>query len=212
MQQKLKLSMTWLQKVAVCLAFFGFLSAKEVQAYGLPPLISVPPLGVSVQNGGTLTLTTTIGFSLTPLTIRWYCNGAELKNATVQNVTVPIVGTTISTLTIPNVTADNAGTYYVKVENGGGEIKSANAIVLILGIVDIVSNTVNLLTSQCGMTNGAFHLQMQKPAGSNCVVEATSDYIHWTPIYTNSSGSTNISYLDSDAANHVTRYYRARLQ
>jgi|GEM_PF-1826560 len=212
MQQKLKLSMTWLQKVAVCLAFFGFLSAKEVQAYGLPPLISVPPLGVSVQNGGTLTLTTTIGLSLTPLTIRWYCNGVELKNATVQNHTLPIVGTTISTLTIPNVTAANAGTYYVKVENGGGEIKSADAIVLILGIVNILSNTVNLLTSQCGMTNGGFHLQMQKPASSNCVVEATSDYIHWAPIYTNSSGSTNISYLDSDAANHVTRYYRARLQ
>ena len=212
MYQKLKVNGAWLRKVAVCLAFFGLLSAKEVQAYGLPPLISVPPVGVSVQNGGTITLTATIGVSLTPLTVRWFCNGYELKNANVSNASVPLVGTTISTLTIPNATSTNAGTYYVKVENGGGEVTSGNAIVVVLGVVDLLSNTVSILTSQCGMTNGGFHLQMQKPASSNCVVEATSDYVHWTPIYTNNSNSTNISYLDTDATNHVQRYYRARLQ
>lgn len=212
MQQKLKDSSTWLRKVAICLAFFGFLSAREVRAYGLPPLISVPPVGVSVQNGGTLSLTATIGVSLTPLTVRWYCNGVELKNANVQNVSVPILGTTISTLTIPNVSSTNAGTYYVKVENGGGEVTSGSAIVIIVGVVDLLSTTVNLVTAQCGMTNGGFRLQMLKPASSNCVIEATSDYVHWSPIYTNSTGSTNISYLDTDAANHAMRYYRARLQ
>lgn len=211
MEEKLKNNLSWLQKVAVCLAFFGVLSVKEAQAYGLPPLISVPPVGVTVQNGGTITLTATIGVSLTPLTVRWYCNGNELKDADVRNVTVPIVGTTISTLTITNATAAQAGTYYVKVENGGGEVKSGNAIVVVLDVSNVLT-TVSLLTSQCGMTNGGFRLQMLKPASSNCVIEATSDYVNWTPIYTNSTGSTNISYLDADATNHAMRYYRARLQ
>jgi len=36
--------------------------------------------------------------------------------------------------------------------------------------------------------------------------------VHWTPIATNSSGLTNISYLDSDATNYAQRFYRLRLQ
>jgi hypothetical protein len=212
MQQKLQVNSSWLRKVAVCLAFFGFLSAKEVQAYGVPPLISVPPLGLSVQNGGTITLTATIGLSLTKLTVKWYCNGYELGNAYVQTITVPILGTTITTLTIPNATAAQAGTYYVKAENSGGEVKSANAIVIVLGIPDLLSTTVSLLPSLCRPTNGGFQLQLLKPAQSNCVVEASSDFIHWAPICTNNSGSTNFSYLDYEATNHLQRYYRARLQ
>jgi hypothetical protein len=210
MQLKLNNNTFWLRKVAVYLAFFGLLSVKNAEGYGLPPLISVPPVGVSVQNGGTISLTATIGVSLTPLTVRWYCNGNELKNATVQNLSVPIVGTTISTLTIPNASLSQAGTYYVKVENGGGEVTSGNAIVVVVGGPNLVS--ANLLPSQCRMTNGGFQLQMLKPASSNCVVEASTDFINWTPIYTNSSGSTNISYLDSAATNLPQRYYRARLQ
>ena len=211
MQEKLKNNSYWLQKVAICLAFFGLLSVKKAEAYGLPPLISVPPLGVSVQNGGTITLTATIGVSLTPLTVRWYCNGYELKDANVQNLSVPIVGTTISTLTIPNAMATNAGPYYVKVENGGGEVKSGNALVVVLDLSSVLTS-VNLLTSQCGMTNGGFRLQLLKPATSNCVVEASTDFVNWAPIYTNTTGSTNISYLDSAATNQLQRYYRARLQ
>ena len=211
MQEKLKNNWVGLRKVAVCLAFFGLLSVKNAEGYGLPPLITVPPVGVSVQSGDTISLSATIGVSLTPLTVRWFCNGYELKNATVQNLSVPIVGTTISTLTIPNASAAQAGTYYVKVENGGGEITSGNAVVVVVGGSNLLS-IVNLLPSQCRMTNGGFQLRMLKPASSNCVVEASSDFIHWTPIYTNSSGSTNISYLDGAATNLSQRYYRARLQ
>lgn len=210
MQEKLQNNWGMLRKVAVCLAFFGFLSVREVQGYGLPPLISVPPVGVTVQNGGTISLTATIGASLTPLTVRWYCNGYEIKTG-IQTTSVPIVGTTISTLTISNATSTQAGNYYVKVENSGGEVTSGYAIVVVADLSNVIT-TVNLLTSQCGMTNGGFRLQMLKPASSNCVVEATSDYVNWTPIYTNSSGSTNISYLDTDATNHSMRYYRVRMQ
>jgi hypothetical protein len=211
MQRKLKVNLCCLQKAAVCLAFFGFVSLREACASGAPPSITVPPLGLSVQNGGTIVLTATIGLSLTPLTVRWYCNNNQVTNGTVANLSVPIVGTTISTLTITNASASDAGNYYVKAENGGGEVKSANAIVVVLGASNLI-NIVNLLPSQCGMTNGGFHLQLFKPASSNCVVEATSDYVHWTPIYTNNLSSTNISWIDSDATNHLMRYYRARLQ
>ena len=210
MQEKYNNKWGLLRKVAVCLAFFGLLSVKKAEAYGLPPLISVPPVGISVQSGGTITLTATIGVSLTPLTVRWYCNGYEIKTG-IQTTSVPIVGTTISTLTISNATSAQAGNYYVKVENSGGEVTSGYAIVVVADLSNVIT-TVNLLTSQCGMTNGGFRLQLLKPASSNCVVEASTDFVNWTPIYTNTTGSTNISYLDSAATNQLQRYYRARLQ
>ena len=210
MQLELKVKSFWLQIVAICSAFFCFLSAKDAHALGLPPLITVPPLGVTVQNGGTATFTTTVGVSLTPLTITWYLNGNEIKNPNVSNLSIPIVGTTISTLTISPANPSRAGNYSVKVENGGGEVRSGNALLVVLN-----SNTLTnaiLLGSQCTMTNGGFQLQLLKPAGSNCVLDATSDLTHWTPIYTNTTGSTNFSYLDSAATNLSLRYYRARLQ
>jgi len=213
MFEKLKVKVSSLHKVAFCLAFFGFLSTRNADAYGLPPLITVPPLGVTVQTGDTITLTATVGVSLTPLTIKWYCNSNSInsmKNASVATISVPILGTTISTLTITNATSAQGGNYYVVVENGGGAVTSGNALVIVL--VPDLTSTLALLPSQCGKTNNGFHLGLLKPSHSNCVIEASSDYVHWTPIATNSSGLTNISYLDSDATNYTQRFYRLRLQ
>jgi len=213
MQEKLQVNGSWLRKAAICLAFFGFLSGKDVRAWGPPPVLTVPPLGISVQAGDTISLTATVGLSVTPVTVKWFLNGNEVKGGSISTVTVPIVNTTLSTLTLPNASSALAGNYTVQVQNGGGEVTSGPAIVVVLGnTVSNLLSTVSLVTSQCGMTNGGFQLQMLKPAQSNCVVEASSDFIHWTPIYTNNSNSTNVSYLDSAATNLPSRYYRARLQ
>ena len=210
MQEKLQVNVSWLRKALVCLAFFGFLSARDVRAYGVPPLISVSPVGITVQSGDTITLTSIIGVSLTPLTVKWLYNGNEVTNAKIVTSTLPIVGTTTTTLTIPNASSALAGNYAVQAENFGGTNTSGNAIVIVLG--DVLNIPVGILTSQCGLTNGGFQLQLLKPAQSNCVIEATSDFVHWTPIHTNTSSSTNFSYLDSAATNLSRRYYRARLQ
>lgn len=210
MKAKSQKLMSWLHKIAVCLAFFAILAERDAKALGLPPLISVPPLGLTVQNGGTATLTATIGLSLTPLKITWRLNGTNIPNAKVSNITLPIVNTTLSTLTITNATAANAGGYSVHVENGGGEIDSGDGILIVLG--SVLDPILGLLPGGCHMTNGGFQLQLVKPASSNCVIEATSDFKTWTPIHTNAAGTTNVSYLDYAATNMTLRYYRARLQ
>ena len=209
MKGKLQINLNWLRKAAFCLAFIGLFIARQAEAYGLPPLISVPPVGLSVQKGGTVTLTATVAASLTPLTVKWRFNGEDLENVQVTTLTVPILGTTITTLTISNVSAADAGKYSVRAENNGGSITSGNAVVVVLDLSGVLS-TVSLLTSQCGLTNGGFRLNLLKPATSNCVIEASTDIMNWTPIYTNTSGSTNISYIDPAATNMVYRYYRAR--
>jgi hypothetical protein len=212
MKAKFQKLMSWPHKIAVCLAFFAILTGQDAKALGLPPLISVPPLGVTVQSGGTATMTATIGLSLTPLEITWRLNGTNIANAKVSNITVPILGTTLSTLTISNVSAANAGNYSVHVENGGGEINSGNGLLIVLPLDTVLQPVLGLLAGGCGMTNGGFRLQLVKPANSNCVIEATSDFKTWTPICTNSVASTNVSYLDYAATNMTLRYYRARLQ
>jgi hypothetical protein len=214
MQPKLQVYLHWLRKAAVYLAFIGFLSAKNAAAYGPPPVIDVPPLGATVHLGDTLSLSTIVALSQTPVTVKWYLNGNSInsvKNATVQTVTDNILGTTISTLTITNAAAGQAGNYTANVQNGGGAVTAGPALVVVLSPSGVLTN-VTLLTSQCGFTNGGFQVSLLKPAQSNCVVEASSDFVNWIAISTNSSASTNVSYLDGAATNFSQRFYRARLQ
>lgn len=211
MKEKVVNNCRWLKKAAICLAFFAFLTANSQAGLLYPPAIAVQPLGVGVQNGGTAVLTAT-ATSLTKMEITWRFNGVPITNAQVANVVVPLVGT-VSTLTILNVSPANQGAYSMKVENGGGEVVSQDATLLVLGnVVTGVLNTVSVLTSGTGMTTNGFQLNLIKPATSNCVVDASANLKDWTPVYTNSTSSTNISYTDIAAKNMAFRYYRVRMQ
>jgi hypothetical protein len=212
MEEKYKRHSHWLRKAAICLAFFGFLTARDARGFGLPPVISVPPLGISVLSGDTATFTTVIGVSLTPLSVSWYFGPDNLKNnkdINVSTVTDGLTGITTSTLTISNVSSLDAGNYYVVAKNNGGQVTN-NAVLVVLSLS--VPDPASIVTSGCGKTNNGFRLQLHKAAQSNCVIEATTDFVHWAPIATNTSGSTNFSYLDSAATNLLTRYYRVRYQ
>ena len=211
MKERFKVNTCKLLKAAICLAFFGFLTASSRAGLLFPPTIAVQPLGLAVQKGGTAILTST-ATSLTSMQITWLLNGVPIHKPQVLNIVVPLVGT-VSTLTVPNVNPADAGAYSMQVTNGGGSVTSHDAVLIVLG--DTVSNllsTVSVLTSQCGLTNGGFRLNLLKPATSNCVIDASTDLRNWVPIHTNSTASTNISYLDSAATNMMFRYYRARLQ
>ena len=49
-------------------------------------------------------------------------------------------------------------------------------------------------------------------AGQTIVIDASTDLTTWTPLFTNSTTSTNpVSFTDSAATNLPARYYRARL-
>lgn len=213
MDETYRVILQWPRKAAVCVLFFAFWVARCSAQLGLPPVIVVPPADATVQNGGTASFSTTVGVSLTPVSVSWRLNGKGIPHADVQTVTVPLVGTTVSTLTITNASAADAGTYSAMVENGGGSISAGNAVLTILSSTNSnVTPRLSFLPHGLGMTNGGFHFQMVKPADSNCVIEASVDCKTWTPVYTNGSASTNVSYLDTWATNLSCRYYRARLQ
>ena len=199
--------MYWLLKTAVCAAFLAFWTVKCEAQLGIPPIVAVQPVGISVLNGGTASLTAT-AVSLTPMEFHWFHNGKAVPNTQVANVVVPLVGT-VTTLTMTNFTSPSAGSYYVKIENGVGEVTSSNANLVVVAAV--VPEAVNLVTSTLQMTNG-FNIQLSCPAGPNYVIEASTDLKNWTPIATNAAPSGTVSCLDTSATNYPNRFYRARTQ
>jgi hypothetical protein len=206
-----------LVKAMVCLAFIGIFVTKSYAQLGGPPNFAVQPLGLSVLNGGTAVITTT-ATSLTGMSLTWYLNGKKLNNnkVSVLNVVVPLVGT-VSTLTILGIDTNLAGTYSVMAKNSAGTVMSSNATVIVVSsvvsnIVSTVTNTVNFVSSTLKMTTSGLQLQLSVPVGSNVVIHASSDLMHWTPISTNSSSTGTLTFTDTNALHVTSRFYRAVIQ
>jgi len=103
-------------------AFYDYaLTPDQVQLHyaaamgsGTPPSITQQPESVAVLEGETATFSVVAAGSL-PLTYQWQFNGQEIPGATNK------------TLTIENVTPDQAGTYTVVIKNPAGTITSQPA-------------------------------------------------------------------------------------
>ena len=93
------------------------LSGQAVQRPGAP-VISVQPVPQSVSASGSATFSVVVT-GAAPLLFTWLKNGDPLT-----------VGTSKS-LTIPSVTASDAGTYSVRVQNGEGTVTSAAAVLTV---------------------------------------------------------------------------------
>jgi len=92
-----------------------------------PPVITVQPSSTSVYKKDTASFAV-VASSGTSLSYQWYFNGGSVS------------GGTDSTLTIPNVSTANAGTYYVKVTNAGGTVPSAPATLTVLDHAPVANN------------------------------------------------------------------------
>ena len=114
------------------LIFCAVLLTAKTSAQLLPPIITVQPLSMRVQNGDTVNFSTAV-ISLTTPSFKWLYNGQPIStNANVSVLDLPLLG--ISTLTLYNVSPANAGTYCVKVSNGiGAPATSENAILSVVG-------------------------------------------------------------------------------
>src|SRR5262249_928125 len=75
-----------------------------------PPSFSMPPTNQAVVAGGSALLSATVN-GASPLVYQWRQNGTNLINS--GNIS----GATTNALTIPSVTANNAGNYTVQVTN-----------------------------------------------------------------------------------------------
>jgi hypothetical protein len=65
------------------------------------------------------------------------------------------------------------------------------------------------LSNSTWLGNGQFRATVYSASGTTNIVEASSDFNSWTPVYTNSTG--NFDVTDPAAGSYPLRFYRARL-
>jgi uncharacterized protein (TIGR03790 family) len=66
-----------------------------------------------------------------------------------------------------------------------------------------------LLNSRVLNSNGTYYLDVEMPAGIPYLVQASTNLLNWTSVYTNSSGS-KADFLETKPTNSTRRFYRAQ--
>ena len=175
--------------VTVTNAYGSVNSANAVlTVYGLPPVVTACPTNVTVPAGSSATFYVAAS-GTAPLSYQWRRNSANVS------------GASATSLTVPNVSVLNAGTYTVLVANAYGMTISSNAL-LTLALPSPIVLTDPFTTGQ------VFRVTVTGAAGSNCVIAASTNLTDWVPLQTNVSPFV---LADTNAANLRSRYYRARL-
>jgi hypothetical protein len=77
-------------------------------------------------------------------------------------------------------------------------------------LVPVISTTISGVSA--AMNSSGFNVQFSAPIGSNVVIEASTDMVHWTPVVTNYISSGSVSFTDTSANLYPSRYYRAHTQ
>jgi sugar lactone lactonase YvrE len=113
----------------------------------------------------------------------------------------------LPTLALANVSTNNAGNYTVVITGPYGSVTSAvAALTVALSAPQIVTGDgcFGFMTNQFGFNiSGAF--------GQTIVVDGSVDLVHWTPLCTNTAGSSPVYFCDPCWTNFPGRFYRARL-
>jgi hypothetical protein len=206
----------WSLKKAILLAFFS-ISACSVQAQLIPPpTITVQPTNTTVQNGDTGSFYVSAYCTLGIInSVTWLCNG---KAVSATNITVTVGGgglltTTItSTLTVSDASTANAGKYSVEIASLlSGTVTSDVAALTVVPSPAPVA--VNVVSAGTGMVSKGFKLEFSGPAGSNLVMQASSDLTGWSSLCTNEIGASGtVSWTDTVAKAYPCRFYRAKLK
>jgi uncharacterized repeat protein (TIGR03803 family) len=159
----------------------------------LPPYITIQPYSQSIAQGANATFEVTVGGN-PALTYQWQFNGGNLATST------------NASLTITNVQPWNAGSYDVIVTNDYGAITSA-VVTLTIGTP---STPPQIITSGAsfGFQTNQFGFNINGFVGQTIVVDGSTNLINWTPLLTNSVGSSPFYFFDPASTNFRWRFYR----
>jgi hypothetical protein len=150
------------------------------------PSVTTQPLSRTVALNANVTLSVTAAGS--PLNYQWRANGVNLA------------GRTNAALTITNFRSTDQKNYDVVVSNSAGSVTSAPAALYL-------NSPLRFLDSR--RVGGNFSATLLGVAGSNYVIETSTNLVTWAPISTNSS-ATGIVPLNLTTVSGPRRFYRAR--
>jgi hypothetical protein len=167
----------------------GSLTNSTVLVVLVPPSITAQPQGQTNLAGSSVTLSVTAG-GTEPLGYRWQCDG---------NIYPPGINTLV---------AYQAGGYSVIVSNAAGTVTSAVATVV---FTNAPSTQPGHFDAIGRLPDGAMQLDMSGTAGTNYVLEWTSDWRAWSNLCILSGSNGLFRAVDPCATNGGKRFYRLRL-
>ena len=202
------------RKAAAGLVLAACFAVQARAQLGTPPIIlfQPAPANATVQLGNTAIISATVIPSLTPQKFYWFYNGRPI----VTNAGITVSNTTdlaldiISVLVISQASSSNAGVYSLRITNGIGSAVSSNATLAVQS--STITNTIHFVSSGLALSADGFQIQLSGPAGSNFVIQASSDLRTWASISTNPAPAGSASYLDVAAKTNRIRFYRAYTQ
>ena len=162
-------------------------SSNAILTVVTPPVITAQPTDLTVAAGGNATFSVQ-ATSLAPLEYRWYFNQTNVLDET-----------DAATLSLTAVQASQAGGYSVEVHNVAGSVTSSVAMLTVIVPAELLTGPV--LTPE-----GVFQFSLAGIAGSNYVVEVSSNLTDWVPLQTNVAP---FSFADTNAASLPMRFYWA---
>ena len=163
------------------------LSSNAVLTVLVPPSITAQPAGCTSVIGATANFSV-VAIGSAPLSYQWQFNGTNLFDAT------------NATLTMNDITLDQAGSYFVIVANQAGFMTSSNAI------LSVYATAAATLSGYSFSAANGFQFQVAGVPGFNYAVQESTNLIDWVSLFTNTSPFT---FVDTNAANSPQQFYRA---
>ena len=163
------------------------LSSNVVLAVLVPPTITTQPTNVAALAGSTAVFTVAAD-GMPPFSYQWAFNNTNLDDAT--NLT----------LTLSNVTTDQAGVYSVTVTNLAGGVISSNAVLC------IYSSAVSTLNGVSLNIDNNIQFTVAGVPGFNYAVQASTNMIDWIPLITNISP---FIFIDTNTSGNPQQFYRS---
>ena len=164
----------------------ALLSSNATLSILAAPVITLQPASLTYATGAGATLTAAASGTPTP-GYQWLFNGTTLA------------GATLGTLTIGNFQSTNEGVYALRASNSVGIATSTGAELLL---------NAPLRFANCAWSNGVFGARLIGGAGSNYLVQCSTNATQWSNVATNSSASGISSFLDP-GTNSGCRMFRA---
>jgi hypothetical protein len=158
---------------------------QAVVSLALPPSITTQPQSQTVALNGGAALSVAASGTPAP-SYQWLFNGAPS-------------GIAASALNISSFQETNQGTYCVVISNFLGAVTSAPAVLLLN-----YPYRVNCFS----MAPGGFQLEFVCPSSTQCVIEASSNFVQWTPVFTNTASNGFLDFTDTNVGASMCRFYR----
>lgn len=93
------------------------------------------------------------------------------------------------------------------VSNGNGAVNNKICFIEITSLL-----TQPWMITSGIVSNSAFGLMLEGADGGNYVIEATTDFVTWIPVLTNTPVNNVLQFIDTSATNYPARFYRGRAQ